>query len=275
MFDSACRADYSPAMTISSADARTPVPDPAALGPLGTRVGGRALPGHQPRSHARVMIVEDDENARVVLRRVLQRHGLAVVEAADAAKALRQLFGSRPDIVLLDLQLPDLSGGALLRRIRDLTDVPVMVVTSERSESACVASLRAGADDFMSKPFGVQELLARVDALLRRTPPRDEEPQLYSDGLLEIDFASLEVRAEGRLVELTPLQLRLLTALVQHPGRVLSPEQLLRLAWDDDLVPRERVKLYVGYVRRRFQDQGVELPVETVRGFGYRYRPPA
>ena len=262
-------------MTRSSADTRTPVPDPATLGPLGARVGGRALPGHQPRSHARVMIVEDDSNARVLLRRVLERHGLAVVEAADAAEALRQLFGSRPDLVLLDLRLPDLSGGTLLQRIRDLTDVPVMVVTSERGESICVASLRAGADDFMSKPFGVQELLARVDALLRRTTPRDEEPQLYADGLLEIDFASLEVRAEGRLVELTPLQLRLLTALVQHAGHVLSPEQLLLLAWDDDLVPRERVKLYVGYLRRRFRDQGVELPVETVRGFGYRYRPPA
>jgi DNA-binding response OmpR family regulator len=127
----------------------------------------------------------------------------------------------------------------------------------------------------MGKPFGVQELLARVEALLRRRPPAATAPAHYADGLLEIDFASLEVRAAGNVVQLTPLQLRLLTALVQHRGQVLSAEQLLKLAWEDDMVPRERVKLYVGYLRRRFREQGVELPVETVRGFGYRYRPPA
>jgi DNA-binding response OmpR family regulator len=176
---------------------------------------------------------------------------------------------------VLDLELPDLGGLALLARIRELSDVPVMIVTAEGGETSCVDSLRAGADDFMSKPFGVQELLARVEALLRRTPPSAEEPTRYADGLLEIDFASLEVRADDQVVELTPLQLRLLTALVRHSGQVLSAEQLLKLAWEDDLVPRERVKLYIGYLRRRFRDQGVELPVETVRGFGYRYRPPA
>ena len=235
----------------------------------------RVLPGHQPRGHARVLIVEDDESTRLLLRRVLHRHGLEVLEAPDAGEGLRQLFSGRPDLVLLDLQLPDLSGRALLHRIRELTDVPVMVVTADCDEAACVSSLRAGADDFMPKPFGVQELLARVDALLRRAPVTEDGPANYSDGLLEIDFAALEVRADGQAVELTPLQLRLLTALVNHAGRVLSPEQLLRLAWDDDPVRRERVKLYVGYLRRRFRDQGVELPVETVRGFGYRYRPPS
>jgi DNA-binding response OmpR family regulator len=150
----------------------------------------------------------------------------------------------------------------------------VMVVTAEHDESTCVSSLRAGADDFMRKPFGVQELLARVEVLLRRAPAAEREPANYSDGLLDIDYASLEVRADGKVVPLTPLQLRLLTALVHHRGHVLSAEQLLRLAWDDELVPRERVKLYVGYLRRRFREQSVDLPIETVRGFGYRYRPP-
>jgi DNA-binding response OmpR family regulator len=237
-------------------------------------VGGRTLPGHQARGHARILIVEDDDSARALLRRVLERHGLEVLESADAAGALRQLFSARPDMVVLDLHLPDLAGQALLERIRELTDVPVMVVTAECDESTCVTTLRAGADDFISKPFGVQELLARVEALLRRTPTTDDGPANYSDGLLEIDFRSLEVRAAGRPVDLTPLQLRLLTALINHRGHVLSAEQLLGMAWEDDLVPRERVKLYIGYLRRRFRDQGVELPIETVRGFGYRYRPP-
>jgi DNA-binding response OmpR family regulator len=260
----------------------SPPPQTAILGgesspltPIPTRVGGRSLPGHQPRKEARVLVVEDDENARTLLRRVLQRHGLEVVDAPDAAGALRHLFDTRPDLVVLDLHLPDLTGRTLLARIRELTDVPVMVVTGESDEESCVSTLRAGADDYMRKPFGVQELLARVEALLRRIPAAEEQPQRYADDLLEIDFASLEVTAGGQLIELTPLQLRLLTALVRHRGQVLAPEQLLKLAWDDELVPRERVKLYVGYLRRRFRDQGIELPVETVRGFGYRYRPPA
>jgi DNA-binding response OmpR family regulator len=178
-------------------------------------------------------------------------------------------------MVVLDLQLPDLHGRSLLHRIRELTDVPVMVVTADCDEASCVETLRAGADDFMPKPFGVQVLLARVEALLRRAPAQADESSRYTDALLDIDLVALEVRAGGRHVPLTPLQLRLLTALVQHRGRVLSAEQLLKLAWDDDRVPRERVKLYVGYLRSRFRDAGVELPVQTVRGFGYRYRPPA
>jgi DNA-binding response OmpR family regulator len=222
-----------------------------------------------------VLIVEDEENSRALLRRVLERHGLEVLEASDAAGALRLLFGERPDLVVVDLGLPDLAGETLIARIRELTDVPVMVVTGEDGEAAKVEALRAGADDFVSKPFGVQELLARVEVLLRRSVPLATGPQRYSDGLVEIDFTSLEVRADGRPIELTALQLRLLTALVRHRGQVLSAEQLLELAWDDDLGRRDRVKLYVGYLRRSFREHGVDLPVETVRGFGYRYRPPS
>jgi DNA-binding response OmpR family regulator len=147
-------------------------------------------------------------------------------------------------------------------------------VTAERAESAAVQSLRAGADDYLTKPFGVQELLARVEVLLRRAIQPEGVPERYSDGLIDIDFSSLEVRADGRVVDLTALQLRLLTALVRHRGQVLSAEQLLKLAWDDDLGRRDRVKLYIGYLRRSFRDHGVDLPIETVRGFGYRYRAP-
>jgi DNA-binding response OmpR family regulator len=189
---------------------------PILTPPITRRVGGRTLPGHSPRSHARVLVVEDDDDARALLRRVLARQGLEVIESADAAGALRRLFASRPDMVILDVQLPDLHGRSLLNRIRELTDVPVMVVTADCDESSCVNTLRAGADDFVTKPFGIQELLARVEALLRRTPPPTDEPTRYTDDLLDIDFAALEVRAGGRLVPLTPLQLRLLTALVHH-----------------------------------------------------------
>jgi DNA-binding response OmpR family regulator len=221
-----------------------------------------------------VLVVEDDVSSRDLLRRVLERHGLEVIESADAAGALRLLFSERPDLVLLDLGLPDLDGAALIARIRELTDVAVMVVTGRSGEEATVESLRAGADDHVTKPFGIQELLARVEVLLRRAPEPDEEPTVYSDGLIEIDFSSLEVRADGASVELTPQQLRLLAALVRHRGQVLSQQQLLKLAWNDELLPRDRVKLYIGYLRRSFRAHGVDLPIETVRGFGYRYRAP-
>lgn len=248
--------------------------EPYRQAPGAGRVGGRTLPGHSPRASGRVLVAEAEEGDRGLVRRALERHGLEVIECDTGAGALRALFEGRPDLVMLDLDLPDLDGRALLARIRELTDVPVMVVTAGCDESQTVATLRAGADDYVRKPFGIQELLARVDALLRRAPAADAAPGTYVDALIEIDFAALEVRAGGRPIELTPLQLRLLTALVQHAGRVLSAEQLVRLAWRDELVPRERVKLYVAYLRRRFREHGVDIPIETVRGFGYRYRPP-
>jgi DNA-binding response OmpR family regulator len=234
--------------------------------------------GHGPTDvprRRRVLLVEEDADARTLLRSVLERHGLEVVESDDAAGGLRRLFDERPDLVVLDLHLPDLFGSALIARIRELTDVPVMVVTDRGNETAAVESLRVGADDFVTRPFAVAEMVARVEALLRRTTPADALSGRYVDDLIEVDFAALEVCARGRLVELTPQELRLLVAFVRHPGQVLSAEQLLRLAWNGDLLPRDRVKLYVGYLRRTFREHGVDLPVETVRGFGYRYRPPS
>jgi DNA-binding response OmpR family regulator len=238
------------------------------------RVGGAALPGHEPWAAACALVLETEAEGRTPVKRTLERDGLEVVQSATAAGALRLLYDRRPDVIVLDLSLPDVDGLHLLSRIRDLTDVPVIVVNGASDEMSCVRLLRAGADDFLPAPLGTQELLARVEALLRRTPRKGSRPSRYADSLLEIDYAALEVRAGGQVIALTPLQLRLLTSLVQHRGQVLSPGQLLSLAWNDELVPRERVKLYVGYLRRRFREHGVELPVETVRGFGYRYKAP-
>jgi DNA-binding response OmpR family regulator len=255
------------AQTLAASDTTDPTP-------LTGLLGGRSTRGHAPWHGRRVLIVEDDDSSRELLRRALERHGLEVLESTDPDGALRLLFSERPDLVMLDLGLPDHRGDSLIARIRELTDVPLMVVTAKSDEASAVGCLRAGADDFLTKPFGIQELLARVEVLLRRSAPGEAPPQRYSDGLIEIDFTSLEVRADGRVIELTALQLRLLTALVRHRNQVLSAEQLLKLAWDDDQGPRDRVKLYVGYLRRSFREHGVHLPVETVRGFGYRYRPP-
>src|SRR5215203_3835785 len=225
-------------------------------------------------AEARVLLIEDDEDSRLLLRRVLERAGMTVVEAATGTEGLRELYGSHPDVVLLDIGLPEIDGWRTLERIRELTDVPVMMVTGETSELEKVRALRAGADDYVTKPFGLQEIVARVEVLLRRQSPRKEPPRAYADGLVEIDFQAAEVRADGRPLALTPLEYRLLAAFVNHPNRVLSADELLELAWGESGFGRERVKIYVGYLRAKFRDVGVEAPIETIRGFGYRYRPP-
>ena len=190
-----------------------------------------ALPGDEPVRAARVLVVEDDEQSLSLIQRVLRRHGHVVVSTRTGGEALRLLYSERPDLVLLDLGLPDVDGRATLVRMRDVTDVPIMIVTCRHDQREAVDALRAGADDYVTKPYGVQEVLARVDALLRRVRPAPAPAKHYADSVLEIDFGSLDVRIAGEPVELTALQLRVLAALVEHHGKVLSPQQLLAMAW--------------------------------------------
>ncbi len=241
----------------------------------GEELLGIVLPGDDAARPARVLVVEDDEQSLTLMERVLRRQGHEPLTTRTGGEALRLLYGERPDLVLLDLGLPDTDGCTTLARMRDITEVPIMIVTGRDGEQDAVGALRAGADDYVTKPYGIQEVLARVDALLRRARPAAEPPRHYADSLLEIDFASLDIRIAGEPVQLTALQLRVLAALVEHRGKVLSAEQILSLAWGDDHAPRDRVKLYVGYLREKFRERGVESPIETVRGFGYRYQPPA
>jgi DNA-binding response OmpR family regulator len=223
----------------------------------------------------RVLLIDDDEDVRVMLRRLYERNEAEVIEASTGTEGLKALYGMRPDLVLLDVAMPDLDGWRVLDRIRELTDVPVLMLTASDRELEKVRALRAGADDYMTKPFGLQELLARSEALLRRRRSAQEAPAKYADSLVELDLQAAEAQAAGRPLNLTPLEFRLLTAFIRNPNQVLSPDQLLAMAWGDSGFARERVKIYVGYLRSKFRDAGVEdVPIETVRGFGYRYRPP-
>ena len=223
-------------------------------------------------SPARALVVDDDGSARSLLRRSLERAGLEVFEAPDGPSGLRALFDHRPHVVLLDVGLPGLDGFRTLERMRELTDVPVMMVSGRSSELEKVRALKAGADDYVTKPYGVAELTARVEALLRRAPGAAEPVAHYADDLVEIDFRTASARVLGRELRLTPLEFRLLATFVRHAGEVLSARDLLRIVWGETGMPRERVKIYVGYLRSKFRDAGVEAPIETLRGFGYRYR---
>jgi DNA-binding response OmpR family regulator len=226
---------------------------------------------------SRILVVDDDDDIRGLLRELLIRAGYDVSDAENGKAGLRQFYSSPPDLVLLDVSMPELDGWQTLERIRDLSEVPVMMLTAKAAELEKVRGLKSGADDYVTKPFGRQEILARVEALLRRSAPREDEPTTYADGLITIDFAQREVTVAGTKAPLTPLEFKLLAAFVRHPNQVLSHEQLLELVWGDAVTgSRARAKLYVGYLRQKLEEAGAEKDViETLRGFGYRYRPRA
>jgi DNA-binding response OmpR family regulator len=226
---------------------------------------------------SRILVVDDDVDIRGLLGELLRRAGYDVAEAESGKAGLRQFYSSPPDLVLLDVSMPELDGWQTLERIRDLSEVPVMMLTARAGELEKVRGLKGGADDYVTKPFGRQELLARVEALLRRSGPRAEEPTTYGDGSVTIDFAQREVTVGGTKVALTPLEFKLLATFVRHPNQVLSHEQLLELVWGDAMTgSRARAKLYVGYLRQKLAEAGADASlIETVRGFGYRYRPRA
>jgi DNA-binding response OmpR family regulator len=224
---------------------------------------------------ASVLVIDDDADIRGLLRELLGRAGYEVVDSSNGREGLRALYGSAPDLVLLDVSMPEMDGWQTLERIRDVSEVPVIMLTARTAELEKVRGLKAGADDYVTKPFGRQELLARVEAHLRRSGDRVEQPGTYADGLVTIDFAQREVTVAGQEVALTPLEFKLLSTFVRNPNQVLSHDQLLELVWGDSLTgSRARTKLYVGYLRQKLAvaDSG-QSPIETVRGFGYRYRP--
>jgi DNA-binding response OmpR family regulator len=224
--------------------------------------------------HISVLVIEDEEDIRQLLRTLLEREGFDVTEASQGRDGVRLFHQKHPDLVILDVGLPDLDGWQVLERIRDMSDVPVLMLTAMSAERDKVRGLNAGADDYLTKPFSRVELLARLQALSRRQVKRDDPVTIFDDGQVHVDFAHQEVTIDGSAIILTPTEYRLLATLVRHQGQVLSSDQLIELAWDDPsgLAP-SRVKYAVLRLRRKLgwgeQDEG---PIETVRGFGYRYK---
>jgi DNA-binding response OmpR family regulator len=224
---------------------------------------------------SRILVVDDDDDIRGLLRALLERAGHDVAEASDGRAGLRRLYADAADLVILDVSMPGLDGWTTLERIRELSDVPVLMLTARDAELERVRGLKGGADDYVVKPFGRQELVARVEALLRR--PRSTDAQdTYADARLTISFPRRSVHYDDREVALTPLEFKLLSVLVRHPNQVLGHDQLRELVWGGmSGTSRDQVKLYVGYLRRKLAPATPQAtPIETVRGFGYRYRVP-
>ena len=223
-------------------------------------------------------MIEDDSAVQQLIDTVLRRHGFSVLLAGTGRAGLRQVHEHRPGVVVLDVGLPDLDGWQVLERIRDISEVPVLMLTGYAEEPDKVRGLRAGADDYLTKPFGLDEFTARLEALLRRGSwAAGEAADMFIDGDLCVDFGRRTVTLGGELVAVTPIEFKLLAALVRHPGQVLSAEQLIEHCWGHEAgVSRDQVKLYVSYVRKKLgQNNDGWQPIETVRGFGYRYVPPS
>ncbi|MFD9864784.1 response regulator transcription factor [Streptomyces alboflavus] len=219
-----------------------------------------------------LLLVEDDPDLGLALRVLFTRAGYEVVTADDGQAALRLLFARRPALMVLDLVLPGLDGWEVLDRTRDLTDLPVLILSGRTRPAERVRGLRSGADDYLCKPFDHLELLARVEALLRRSNPEQWRGDYVEAGLRLVPERRSAVW-QGHETRLSAIEYRLLEVLVRNRGRVVTTEQLLDLVWDDpDATGRERVKFAVLRLRRKLAVGDGEDPLESVRGLGYRYR---
>jgi two-component system OmpR family response regulator len=229
----------------------------------------------------RVLVVDDEPNIRELVQVALKFHGCAVTTAANGAEAIRQAEAGAPDLIVLDVMLPDIDGFEVCRRLRAAgNEVPVIFLTARDTSSDTVTGLAIGGDDYVTKPFSVEALVARVRAVLRRASrsgqpgPRGDEDGMIRVGDLELDESRWTVRRAGTPVELSPTEFRLLAYLMRHQGRVLTRAQLLENVWGWDYAGESQiVETYVSYLRRKLDPLGPPL-IHTQRGVGYSLRLP-
>lgn len=220
----------------------------------------------------RVLVVDDDKAVRESLRRSLEFNGYDVSLAADGAEALAVITGALPDVVIMDVMMPRLDGIEATKALRAAgNDVPILVLTARDAVGDRVEGLDAGADDYLTKPFALQELLARLRALLRRVVAAEEsadETLTFAD--LSMDIATREVRRGDRLVELTRTEFTLLEMFLRRPRRVLERSFILEEVWGYDFpTTANSLEVYVGYLRRKTEAEGEPRLIHTVRGVGY------
>ena len=223
----------------------------------------------------RILVVEDEQPIRDLIAFGLRRAGCDVALAEHSQAALASIGDRRPDLVLVDWMLPDMSGLELVRQLRrdsNTRDIPIMMLTARAEEADRVAGLDNGADDYLTKPFSARELLARIQAILRRSAPAGDADRVNVEGLT-LDQAGHRVVAEGKTVPLGPTEYRLLAFLMTHPDRVYSRGQLLDRVWGGNVYVEERtVDVHIRRLREALEPSGHDRLVETVRGSGYRFR---
>jgi len=231
------------------------------------------LQGDQTMADSKILIVEDEAPIREMIAFHLSRAGYDTIEAADCRSARQLIVDERPDLALIDWMLPDMSGLELTRTLKrndEYEDLAVIMLTARADEHDKVSGLEGGADDYVTKPFSPKELIARIQAVLRRSSSSTGE--LISAGTLELDPAGHRVTAGGEAVQLGPTEYRLLKFLMSHPDRVYSRTQLLDRVWGANVYVEERtVDVHVRRLRKALSSSGADDYVQTVRGAGYRF----
>jgi DNA-binding response OmpR family regulator len=225
-----------------------------------------------------ILVVDDEPTLRETLAEALDADGFRVVTASDGREALAQFREHHPELVVLDLMLPELSGVEVCRILRRESGVPILMLTAKSGEIDKVLGLELGADDYVTKPFSLRELTARIRALLRRTEqPVAEAPAMVGLGDLTVDLAGHRLLRDGVSVPLKPKVFELLAFLLLHPGQVISREQLLEQVWGYDYAGETRtVDVHVHWLRTAIEpDPAAPVLIQTVRGVGYVFRRPA
>jgi two-component system KDP operon response regulator KdpE len=230
--------------------------------------------GHSIETQRNVLIVEDEKEIRRFVRQALEAEGHRVFEAENLQRGLIEAGTRKPDLVILDLGLPDGEGTDFIREVRAWSAMPIVVLSARVEERDKVEALDAGADDYLTKPFGVAELLARVRASLRRrTRPGDEQNAVVRFGDVVVDLANRHISKSGQEVHLTQIEFRLLAVLLSHPGKVLTHRHLLREVWGPPYVEHGHyLRIYMGHLRQKLEDDPARprhLITET--GIGYRF----
>ena len=222
----------------------------------------------------RALVIEDDDDVRAALRRALLLGGYEVLLAADGAEGLMKAASEVPDVIVLDVGMPQMDGLQVCRALRSAGNrTPILMLTAREAVSDRIAGLDAGADDYLTKPYDVGELEARLRALLRRSS--DGDAQLLRFEELELDPAAHAVRIGERAVDLTRTEFQLLELLLLNPRRVLSPELIYDRVWGYDFGPGgNALRVYIGYLRRKLEAEGERRLIQTVHGVGYVLREP-
>ena len=226
----------------------------------------------------RILVVDDEPQITRVLRRSLTSHGYDIRSAADGESALETFGDWRPDLVITDLSMPNVNGIELCRRLRKLSAVPIVVLSVKGEEKTKVEALDAGADDYVTKPFGMDELLARIRAALRRTTePQSDDPASteLEAGHFRVDLEARSVTVGDRQVHLTPKEYDLLVYLIRHPGKVLTHRTLLAAVWGGNYVEQtEYLRVFIGQLRKKIEtDSGSPRYILTEPWIGYRFNP--
>lgn len=225
----------------------------------------------------KVLVIDDDKDLAFMLKSQLERKDYKVVTASDGREGLQKAYQVRPDLVLLDLMMPGMDGWEVCQRLRELSNVPIIMLTARSMKGDVVRGLEAGADDYLTKPFSAAELYARIQAVLRRSNREngqgDSRSAFYTNGHLSIDFDRRIVTVRGERIDFTPTEFKLLSCLVRNEGRVLPHRYLLNEVWGPEYANDiDYVKLYIRYLRLKIEDDPSNpVYIQTEWGVGYRF----